>query len=83
MEELRNELDRIDLEMMTLLEQRMEICKQIGKIKKAKCLPIYQPEQYRRHLELLKNSTKNLDRAFVQQLYDVIHSEALRVQIND
>lgn len=79
MEELRKELDRIDIEIMKLLAQRMEVCKKIGKIKEKKCLPIYQPEQYRKHLEMLKEATQ-LDKAFVQQMYDVIHSEALKVQ---
>lgn len=82
MEELRKELDRIDIEIMKLLSQRMEVCRKIGRIKKDKCLPIYQPEQYRNHLEMLKETT-GLDKAFVQQMYDVIHSEALKVQINN
>jgi len=60
----------------------MRICAELGKIKKTKCLPIYQPEQYRKHLEMLKEVT-DMDKAFVQQIYDVIHSEALKVQIND
>lgn len=82
MEELRKELDRIDIEILKLLSERMDICKNIGKIKKTRCLPIYQPEQYRKHLEMLKDATE-LDKAFVQQMYDVIHSEALKVQINN
>ena len=82
MEELRKELDRIDIEIMNLLAQRMDICKRIGRMKKEKCLPIYQPEQYRKHLEMLKEAT-SLDKAFVQQMYDVLHSEALKVQINN
>jgi len=82
MEELRKELDRIDIEILKLLETRMQVCKELGKIKKAKSLPVYQPDQYRRHLEMLKEATQ-LDKAFVQQMYDVIHSEALKVQINN
>lgn len=82
MEELRKELDRIDIEILKLMEERMRVCSELGRIKKAKRLAIYQPEQYRKHLEMLKDAT-SLDKAFVQQLYDVIHSEALKVQINN
>ena len=80
MEELRQQLDAIDTEILRLMEQRMDICRQIGAIKKQKCLPIYQPEQYRKHLNMLKGAT-SLNGEFVQQLYDVIHSEALKTQL--
>ena len=49
----REELDRIDRELVRLFVHRMEISKQIGAWKRREHLAVFQPERERRKLETL------------------------------
>lgn len=56
LESLRNRISEIDLDIMELLETRVEIAKQIGVWKKENNLPIYAPEVEARKIRFLSSS---------------------------
>jgi monofunctional chorismate mutase len=59
--ELRNEIDDIDQQMMELFKKRMAVAKQIGKVKRAMGLPIF--DQTREKILLEKREVALNDEA--------------------
>ena len=55
LEDIRNLLDRVDEEILVLLNKRPSLSKEIGKIKKEKNLPVFDPE---REEEVIKKVIK-------------------------
>lgn len=74
--ELRNEIDDIDLQMIELFKRRMAVSKQIGKIKRELGLPIYDPirEEFileKRHVQLNNEELWPFYRSFLIKLFDL------------
>ena len=57
--ELRNEIDKIDNELIQLLNRRMEIVKKVGELKNSSDAPIYRPERERAIIERLTQISKS------------------------
>jgi chorismate mutase-like protein len=79
---LRNELDKIDNDMLELLSKRFDIVLNIGSFKKENNLPIFQPD---REKELLNNKSKlgdefGLDEKFVKEFFQIIMDESKNKQ---
>ena len=55
---LRDEIDKIDNEILILLNKRMEIVKKVGELKNNTNAPIYRPEREREIIERLTNLSK-------------------------
>ena len=53
--ELRKEIDKIDEELLTLLNRRMEVVRKVGELKNSTNAPIYRPE---REKEIINRLTK-------------------------
>lgn len=58
-EKIREQIDRIDGEILALLQQRAEEIIQIGEIKKENGRPVYDPARERKILERLKKENKS------------------------
>lgn len=58
LEELRNQIDNIDNQLITLLAQRMEIVKKVGEFKKQNNAIIYRPEREKYILDRLENISR-------------------------
>ena len=56
---LRNEIDKIDNEILTLLNKRMEIVKRVGELKNSTNAPIYRPEREKEIIDRLTKLSKN------------------------
>lgn len=74
--ELRNEIDDIDLHMIELFKKRMAVSKQIGKIKRELGLPVFDPIREEFILEKRRNQLNNEDlwpyyRSFLVKLFDL------------
>lgn len=74
--ELRNEIDDIDLQMIELFKRRMAVSKQIGKIKHELGLPIYDPTREafileKRHTQLNNEELWPFYRSFLIKLFDL------------
>lgn len=65
---LRGRIDKIDLEILKLLEKRWKITKEIGGTKRKKKVRYYDPERERK---VIKNVTKKtvLDKKFVKKIF--------------
>jgi len=73
----RRRIDEIDQKLVELLNERSRCALEIGKIKQAEHLPLYQPERER---EVLKNAERAnpgpLSDAAIRRLFERIIDEA-------
>lgn len=82
LEELRSEIDKIDVELLHILARRMDVVDEIGKYKKDNNITIL---QLKRWSNILKDRLKTgvnhgLHQAFIQNLLETVHNESIRRQ---
>jgi len=82
LEELRMQIDKLDDEVLQLMEQRMTVSEKIGIFKKEHNVTILQTNRWN---ELLKKRinvglSKGLSEGFVQKIYSAIHEESIQHQ---
>ena len=82
LEELRVQIDKLDDEVLQLMEQRMNVSEKIGIFKKEHNITILQTNRWN---ELLKKRinvglSKGLSEGFVQKIYSAIHEESIQHQ---
>lgn len=80
---LRLQIDDIDYQLISLLSRRFDVCREIGKQKKALGMVVLQTMRY---AEMLENRSKQgeacgLEADFLHHLFDVIHKESVRQQL--
>ncbi len=82
LEELRSEIDRIDIELLNILEDRMKIAAGIGRVKKENGITILQPARWdqiiSRYLET--GRAKGFTEEFIRKLFMAIHQESINRQ---
>lgn len=81
-EQIRQILDTMDAEVVDLLGKRMELVKQLGDIKIAHNIAIFQQDRWR---EIVDSRTQwgennNLDAAFILKLFELIHDKSIKTQ---
>lgn len=71
LDELRQQIDQIDDQMLQLLNQRMEIVKEVGNLKRTTNTVIYRPEREKSIIDRLAkyNEGKLLNRAAIEAIY--------------
>jgi chorismate mutase-like protein len=73
----RRRIDELDKKLVELLNERSRCALEIGKIKQAECLPLYQPD---REKEVLQNAEHHnsgpLTDAAIRRLFERIIDEA-------
>jgi chorismate mutase len=82
LELLRSRIDALDTELMEVLSSRMEIAREIGRYKKENNVTALQISRW---TELMNNRIAtgeklNLNRTFVQILFQLIHEDSVRMQ---
>jgi chorismate mutase len=82
LEEYRKEIDKIDEELLQILQKRFTVVKKIGRIKKEKNIP---PLDEKRWQEVLNKITKKaektgLSKNLVTKIYAEIHMTALKIE---
>lgn len=79
----RARLDEIDDQLIKLLATRMEIVREIGEVKKANGLTVFQPFRYKETMERCAALSVNhkLDVEAVKDVFETIHSESIRQQL--
>ena len=82
LELLRDEIDKIDDDLIDRLALRMSIAEQIGVYKRRNNVTILQLERWKAIMErVLKNGEKmGLSEQFIQAVYNAIHEESIRKQ---
>lgn len=83
LEELRSEIDRVDLDLLKLVAQRLEIAKQIGPVKYENQATIFQMKRWFKVLENRKNQAKGLELEdnMVHELFQLLHKYSIDAQI--
>lgn len=83
-DKFRLEIDKLDAELLDILQKRMNIVDEIGKYKKNNDITILQIERWRemylQRMDIGKNMGYNVD--FLKKLLKLIHQESIRRQEN-
>lgn len=79
---LRKQIDAIDGQILTALAKRMQIARQIGKLKKEQGIAAFDKERWQ---DLLKSNIKKggalgLSKKFIKNLINLIHKYSLEIQ---
>lgn len=76
---LRHRIDKLDQELLEVLEKRMQIVEEIGILKEEYKIPILQPERWHKILlwALESGEDKGLSREFIEVLYKALHQESI------
>ncbi len=84
LDSLRKKIDELDHRLIETLAARMEVAREIGKLKKANDMPVVQKDRYseliKRHTASAENAGLNPD--FVRRILAEIHEESVRQQID-
>lgn len=82
LEELRSEIDRLDQELMNILEDRMKVSAGIGKVKKENGITIFQPARWDKIISkyLSVAQEKGFSEEFIQKIFMAIHQESINTQ---
>lgn len=81
--QLRHQIDDLDNQLMDLLAKRMRVCREIGQYKKEHNMTVLQSARYNEILEKrgAQGALCGMDSEFVSHVYELIHSESVRQQI--
>lgn len=80
-EDWRRMIDEIDARLVELLNLRSRCAIEIGKLKRARSLPIYSPEREREVLERVRRLNRGpLDDEALQRLFERIMDESRRLE---
>ncbi|MBQ1702564.1 MAG: bifunctional 3-deoxy-7-phosphoheptulonate synthase/chorismate mutase type II [Prevotella sp.] len=81
--QLRHQIDELDNQLMDLLAKRMRVCREIGHYKKEHNMTVLQTNRYNEILEKrgAQGSLCGMAPEFVAQVFEHIHEESVRQQI--
>ena len=82
LEDLRDRIDNIDEEILSMMSERMSIARNIGQYKKENNMTVLQVERWNEILRtrIQSGEIKELNKDFILQLYSIIHDESIRQQ---
>ena len=82
MSTLRENVDEVDGQMLELLAKRMEIVREMGRLKSAQHVSTLQPDRWQEILDdrVKRGGALNLSDEFVLQVMQSVHEEAIRQQ---
>lgn len=80
----RTQLDEYDGQLLDLLARRMDVCRQIGHYKKENNIQVLQATRYGEIIEkhLKKAEALGLSAACVQKIWEAVHEESVRQQMD-
>lgn len=77
----RQEIDRLDRELLRIFNERAYLALQIGKIKKERGLPVYDPERERRIFEAMTADNPGpLENEAIVRLFERVIDESRRLE---
>ncbi|MCM1169374.1 MAG: bifunctional 3-deoxy-7-phosphoheptulonate synthase/chorismate mutase type II [Bacteroides sp.] len=82
MAQIRHILDEVDDELIQVLARRMQLVKELGRLKKEENLSVLQFDRWNEVVKRMASlaERQGLDKEFVQQILNCLHAEAIRVQ---
>ncbi len=80
---LRQQIDRIDNELLEILAKRMEVSREIGRYKKLHRMPVVQANRYNDVIatRVQAGQAMQMDKDFMKTILLAIHDESVRQQI--
>jgi chorismate mutase len=83
LKELRQQIDEIDNELLSILAKRMRVSKEIGQYKKEHNMPVLQTRRYDEILEkrISEAEKMGMGSEFMKIILEAIHEESIRQQI--
>lgn len=81
--QLRQQIDKIDNELMDLLARRMRVCREIGQYKKEHNITVLQTQRYGEILDKrgVQASLTGMSEDFAKKVFESIHEESVRQQL--
>ena len=81
--ELRQQIDRIDDDLLSILTKRMRVAQEIGQYKKEHNMPVLQSKRYDQIVDKRVQEAENLGlgASFMQKVLEAVHEESIRQQI--
>lgn len=82
---LREDVDRIDSQMLELLSRRMDVVREMGRLKAKENISTLQPHRWQTMLEdrVRKAGLLGMSGRFAEELMQLIHEEAIQQQESD
>lgn len=82
---LRKKIDDVDRELLSGLANRMSLSRQIAEVKRSQQMSVYQPQRWEKVLRdrMKQAGDMGLDPAFVKEIFEKIHGESVRVQMEE
>jgi len=82
LENLREQINHLDEELLSLIANRMKVAKEIGLVKKQNAVTVLQASRYNEILEKAYNKGKSLGLSgeFIRSYMEDIHIESIRLQ---
>jgi chorismate mutase len=78
---LRRAIDEVDRQLLTLMTERVRLVLAIGDLKRARQMPVYDPDRERRVLERLASLAEPpLDGATVRRVFERLIDEMRRLE---
>jgi chorismate mutase len=71
-EDLRKQIDKLDDQIVSLLEKRMKTVKKIGQLKKKNNIQVFDKERWQKVIKSKKG--------FVKKIWETIHDESLKIE---
>jgi chorismate mutase len=80
-DDIRNEIDRLDSELLAIFNRRAGLALQIGEIKKEKGLPVYDPSREKRIFQRMQAENGGpLDDGAIVRLFERVIDESRRLE---
>jgi chorismate mutase len=82
LDDLRKEIDAVDNELLAALAKRMNIVREIGKLKKEKNMKLLDEERWQKVVQQIVEKAKlmNIPKDHVKKIYEEIHKAALKIE---
>ncbi|MDA9774659.1 bifunctional 3-deoxy-7-phosphoheptulonate synthase/chorismate mutase type II [Saprospiraceae bacterium] len=82
LESVRVQIDKLDSQLLKVLEERMKLVDSIGRYKKENDIPILQPGRWNEILDksIDKGEQKGLSEEFIGKLFRAVHQESINHQ---
>ena len=78
--ELRERIDSIDLQIVSLLNQRADVVKQVGRLKRQAGMPVAAPQREQEVFRNVMGQAKSLPPEAVKRIYERIIGEMKAVE---
>jgi chorismate mutase-like protein len=82
LEECRQEIDRLDAQLLEIVGRRLQVCCEVAEYKRAHGMAVLQPERAALVVQraIALGRAQGLDERFVRALYELIMGEACRLE---